>query len=418
MSKQLNLFDDSVAPNRNVEAVAQRLEVPTDLLRAIIKDSRACYYCSSTLKAPCRSGKPCSRWSRESWGRPMRRHDERCYRPILQPNRDLRLVQDRINERLLWPLVLELDRQLHHGFLRGRSILSNLKRHLEIENDYFLRVDLNDAFGQMNYRRVVALFRYAAGLPVPEARCLARLVTVSPKRLSGYYSYDGKTLYKPDLRTSAVEPHGLPQGAATSPFIYLLIMDHLMRTVIIPNLPGSDFTVTLYADDIVFSSPSTIGPGRVRGVYRAFAKAGLRIKEKKTIRRIRSGGSVSLPGLAIRRWGERSETGLRKVKLDKVRTVLYRASRGRVPWEVAQGYAAWLRFAYGQEWRKALPAIVLRAYDAWMRSPRRSLKNMQLREPTVPPDWHMNESWEDLLLEKPSVKCRPDNADNDSDIPL
>lgn len=385
------------------EVIALRLGVHEDLLRTVLEkrhrlwkkrlEPKGCALHSWNCprrKEPIYVKMPGDREKTKLWP-----HMPECYRQFRIPREPLRQVQVAIAEHILRPLIANLVLPIHHGFLEGRSVRTSALVHYETGHEYFLRVDLASAFGQINHRRIEALFRFGAGFGKEESKMLAALVT-----------------------PPGSDWGGLPQGAVTSPFIYVLVIDHLFSTRVIPNLPGV-MTVTAYADDFVFSSNEPFGPGRTRAVYRAFAKAGLRINTKKTLRFVRRGGAVRLPGVVIRPRDAESPLGLSRVKLEQIKVVLDEAAKGRVYADVARGNLSWLRFAYGDN-RENWPTWVLLAAERYYASKWKRRRPSEADEEARSLclsyraeyiDWGPGEAWENLLLEPPP------RLEDPSDVP-
>lgn len=130
-----------------------------------------------------------------------------------------------------------------HGFLAGRSILTNARQH--VDSRIVVNLDIKDFFPTVTLRRVKGLFR-AAGFREQVAMLLALLCTEAPRRV---VEFDGSTYFL------ALGERSLPQGAPTSPGITNAIclgLDH--RLTGLADKLG--WRYTRYADDITFSLPS------------------------------------------------------------------------------------------------------------------------------------------------------------------
>lgn len=120
-----------------------------------------------------------------------------------------------------------------HGFTKGRSIVTNATPHVGAR--LVLRVDLQDFFPTIHYRRVLGLFRQYGYRP-DVARLLAGLTT--HRSLLA----DGTTAW----------PGSLPQGAPTSPAIANVLCRRLdTRLTALAARAGARYT--RYADDLSFS---------------------------------------------------------------------------------------------------------------------------------------------------------------------
>jgi hypothetical protein len=138
-------------------------------------------------------------------------------RRISAPRAQLKQVQRAILEKVL---ALMPAHPAAHGFVKGRSTVSNAEPHTG--STVVVRVDLEDFFPTVHYRRVVGLFQ-AHGYGFEVASLLAGLTTHRPKLPDG----------------TVVWPGVLPQGAPTSPAI--------------ANLVCRRMDARLNADDLSFS---------------------------------------------------------------------------------------------------------------------------------------------------------------------
>jgi len=177
-----------------------------------------------------------------------------------------------------------------HGFLAGRSILSNAEAHRDPK--LVVRIDLKDFFPTVTLRRVKGLFR-KAGYREHVATLLALICTESPREI---VEHEGETYYV------ALGPRCLPQGAPTSPAITNALCRRLDR-----RLSGlarrQGWRYTRYADDLTFSRPSRSegppGVGRLIGSVRLVVEAeGFRVHESKTAVG-RRGGRQAITGLVV-----------------------------------------------------------------------------------------------------------------------
>lgn len=151
----------------------------------------------------------------------------------------------RMKRAQYWILENILNRvTLHnaaHGFVTGRSILSNALPH--VNQAIVVNLDMENFFPTVNYRRVKGLFRQL-GYAEQMATELA-LLTTEPEVTQ--VALDGETWFvQEDVRF-------LPQGAPTSPAISNIICRRLdSRLQAMAQKLG--FVYTRYADDMTFSS--------------------------------------------------------------------------------------------------------------------------------------------------------------------
>jgi hypothetical protein len=178
-----------------------------------------------------------------------------------------------------------------HGFVKGRSILSNAAQHAG--KYVIVKADLADFYPSVKRRRVVAIFR-GVGYNLEIARWLARLCT----------NRAPKTLPAPDgaaVPAVLFRPH-LPQGAPTSPALANLAAYGLDVRL---NGMAKKFgvTYTRYADDLVFSGPEELlSKGRmaklISYVKQIIASEQFTLNPKK-LRVIRRGDRQEVTGLTV-----------------------------------------------------------------------------------------------------------------------
>ena len=131
--------------------------------------------------------------------------------------------------------------QAAHGFVPGRSILSNAAPH--VGRDVVVNFDLKDFFPTLTWKRVRGKFR---GLGYSEAvATVLALICTEPD--VDEIELDGQRLY------AKRGPRRLPQGAPTSPALTNLICLRLDQRL--QGLAAKlGFTYTRYADDMTFSA--------------------------------------------------------------------------------------------------------------------------------------------------------------------
>jgi hypothetical protein len=225
-------------------------------------------------------------------------------RTIHAPRAALRRVQRAILERYLAPLPLHPS---CHGFVKGRSILTNASPHAGAK--LLIKTDIEGFFPAIHFDRVAGLFRLH-GASVEVARQLARLTThvdVLP---------DGSTAW----------PGALPQGAPTSPALANLTCGRLDA-----RLSGLarrfDAVYTRYADDLSFSfrgeEPRSIGRffWWVNAILQQEGFAENASKRKV----LRATGRQTVTGLVVNERARLSRDARRKL-----RAMLHQASRSGV----------------------------------------------------------------------------------------
>jgi RNA-directed DNA polymerase len=151
-------------------------------------------------------------------------------RRIAAPRAPLRAVQRAILDQILAKAAAH---GACHGFVTGRSTVTNATPHVGAA--LVVKMDLQDFFPSVHYRRVLGLFQWL-GYGEEVAAMLAALTTHRPILADG----------------TVVWPGVLPQGAPTSPAISNLVCRRLDA-----RLTGlckkAKATYTRYADDLTFS---------------------------------------------------------------------------------------------------------------------------------------------------------------------
>ncbi|MBZ4422587.1 reverse transcriptase family protein [Myxococcus sp. RHSTA-1-4] len=161
-------------------------------------------------------------------------------RLLSAPQPTLKQAQAWILENILEPLPTELPA---HGFIKGRSTVSNAAAHQD--RDVVVNLDLKDFFPTITFRRVKGVFQ-RLGYSPSVATVLALLCTESPRR---QVDYDGKKYWV------AVAERGLPQGACTSPALSNQVARKLDRRLR-GRMAKLGWEYTRYADDLTFSAPA------------------------------------------------------------------------------------------------------------------------------------------------------------------
>ncbi len=162
------------------------------------------------------------------------------WRLIEAPKQELKAVQHQILHEIL---DLVPAHPAAHGFLRGRSIVTNAAPH--VGSKFILKQDLENFYPSVKYSRVVAIFR-SLGFSREVSIWLARLTTSAPPwgldtPINNWELWQFMT-------------HHLPQGAPTSPAIANLSAFGL--DVRLSGLAKAyNLKYTRYADDLTFSGP-------------------------------------------------------------------------------------------------------------------------------------------------------------------
>jgi retron-type reverse transcriptase len=217
-----------------------------------------------------------------------------------------------------------------HGFVKGRSTVTNARPHLG--RDVVVNLDLQDFFPSITFPRVRGLFQRLGYSPAV-ATVLALLTTEPPRRP---IDYDGTRYWV------AVCPRALPQGACTSPALSNMVTRKLDR-----RLRGlsekAGWTYTRYADDLTFSA----APGKRDEVGRLMARVrhlaadeGFTLHPEKG-RVQRSGGRQTVTGIVVN-----SKPSLPRDEVRRLRAILHGARTTGLEAQNREGhphFEAWLR---------------------------------------------------------------------------
>lgn len=167
---------------------------------------------------------------------------------IQAPDAALKLVQERLLRSILYALP---PREPAHGFVPGRSIVTNAAAH--VGRAWVWTADIRDFFPSTKAGAVVAAIADLEGVDAPAREAILALVTFSG---------------------------ALPQGAPTSPHLANLVfrpLDDSLAAV----AAARGMTYTRYADDLTFSGeerPAALA----EAVAAAIAPAGYRLAPDKT----------------------------------------------------------------------------------------------------------------------------------------
>jgi retron-type reverse transcriptase len=217
-----------------------------------------------------------------------------------------------------------------HGFVAGRSTVSNARPHLG--RDVVVNLDLKDFFPTISFGRVRGLFE-SLGYSPSAATILALLCTESPRMA---VDHDGARYWV------AVGERALPQGACTSPVLSNLVTRKLDR-----RLAGAakklGWTYTRYADDLTLSAGGApkkdmaLVLARVRAIVR---EEGFTINEKKG-RVQRAARRQEVTGIVVN-----EKLGVPRAEVRRLRAILHGARKTGLAAqnrEARPSFEAWLR---------------------------------------------------------------------------
>ena len=248
-------------------------------------------------------------------------------RTLSAPHRRLATAQTWILQNILAKLPTE---ECAHGFLAGRSILTNARAHAR--HDVVVNMDLEAFFPSITFPRIRSVF-HRLGYSPAVATIFALLCTECPRR---EVVYDGQTWFV------ATGPRGLPQGACTSPALSNQVARRLDK-----RLGGLarklDLTYTRYADDLTFSGGATLSErvGYLMARVRHLAEdEGFAVNEKKS-RVLRRNTAQLVTGLVVN-----DRPGVRRREVRRIRAILHRARAEGLEAQNREGrpnFTSWLQ---------------------------------------------------------------------------
>jgi len=227
-------------------------------------------------------------------------------RAISAPKRALADAQQWILAHILSKLAVEPQA---HGFVPGRSIVSNAVEH--VGKKVVINLDLRDFFPTFTFPRVKGLFR-ALGYSEHLATVLG-LLTTEPPRVATEHA--GKVYHV------ALGQRVLPQGACTSPAITNAACLRLDR-----RLAGlarrQGFQFTRYADDLTLSGDEPAAVGKLLASVRSILLAeGFVLHPRKT-RVMRRASRQEVTGVTV---NQRPTISRREVR--ELRAILHNGAR-------------------------------------------------------------------------------------------
>jgi RNA-directed DNA polymerase len=268
-------------------------------------------------------------------------------RPIWAPMKKLKAAQRWILHNIVERLLVH---GAVHGFLPGRSTLTNARVHGNART--IVKMDIKEFFPTVTLPRVKGLFRYA-GYRDPIATLLALICTEAPREI---VQHNGKTYFV------ALGPRCLPQGAPTSPALTNALCLRLdQRLSALAKKLG--WRYTRYADDLTLSLPEGHKGkprlGSILGLVKRIVEAeGFTINSTKT-RVARSGGRQKITGLVVN--GTQPPRVPRKLRR-QIRAAIHNMKHGK-PLQngdtpaTLKGYAAYINMTNPQLGKKLLEAL-------------------------------------------------------------
>ncbi|MBI2378176.1 MAG: RNA-directed DNA polymerase [Deltaproteobacteria bacterium] len=229
-------------------------------------------------------------------------------RLLSAPHKELKRAQKKIATQILDRLDVG---PAAHGFVKGRSTVSNAKIHLG--QDVVLNLDLSDFFPTISFPRVRGLFQ-SFGYSPAAATLLALVATEAPRRV---IKYEGRAYHV------ATGPRALPQGAPTSPALANLAARKLDRRLL-GLAKSAGWVYSRYADDLTFSTkgePRKKTPWVFRQISEIVSSEGFVVHPRK--RRVQhKGGRQTVTGVVVN-----EKLGLPRDEVRRLRAILHGAKK-------------------------------------------------------------------------------------------
>ncbi len=229
-------------------------------------------------------------------------------RQLAAPHAKLKATQKAILTQILEKLSVD---PASHGFVKGRSTVTNADQH--IGKAVVVCLDLKDFFPTIGFHRVRGLYEHFGYSPAA-ASVLACLCTEAPRMAA---TYEGTT-----YQVAVGEP-ALPQGAPTSPALSNFICHRLDR-----RLRGyckkHGWTYTRYADDLTFSgeqAQTKYTPALIRMAEQVAREEGFAAHPTKT-RVMRKGGRQLVTGIVVNQ-----RRAVPKKEVRQLRALLHNAKK-------------------------------------------------------------------------------------------
>ncbi|MCA9673015.1 MAG: RNA-directed DNA polymerase [Myxococcales bacterium] len=267
-------------------------------------------------------------------------------RLISSPKRDLKDAQRFIARKISEHLPVH---SAAHGFLGGRSTVTNARAHAGAE--VVIKLDIKDFYPTVTMPRVKGMFR-KAGYGEQVATVLALLCTDAPREAM---------LLRGQTRYVATGPRSLPQGAPTSPSItnaICLRMDSRLSGL----ARKLGFRYTRYADDLTFSwhdgkKPAPVGM-LLGGVRKIVSSEGFVVHPNKT-RVMRKGRAQRVTGLVVNAAGEGAAPARVPRKLvRRLRAAIHNRERGKArEGETLAQLAGWAAYLNMTDPERAQPML-------------------------------------------------------------
>lgn len=195
-------------------------------------------------------------------------YNKDTYRMLININEKwLKKTLKKINKLLSLALIEKNKKEVNypieylHSSLKKRSYTTNAETHKN--NKYLLTIDIQNFYPSISYNKILNFFRYDLNLNKDIAEIYTALCTCPlDDPITGNFIY------------------GIGQGLATSPILAYL-SNYRMFEYIDKIAIKEDIEMTVYVDDIVFSSNKPINQSFINSLFNIVKKNGLKIKKSK-----------------------------------------------------------------------------------------------------------------------------------------
>ncbi len=259
-------------------------------------------------------------------------------RKISAPKKKIKKAQKWIFDNILEKMDFTENA---HGFIKGKSVLTNAKNH--INKEFVINIDLKDFFPSITFGRILGLFK-GLGYSSYVSTLLALLCTESDRRV---LTVDENTYHV------AISERKLPQGACTSPPLSNMICKRLDKRLAI-LCKNNNIDYTRYADDMTFSFDDRKKVGLVFSLAKKIvSEEGFKLNDKKT-RIFSKSNRQEVTGIVT---NEKSNVSRRWVNQLRLELFQYQKAKEKkidppVPLNVLKGKISYLKMVNKEKGKK------------------------------------------------------------------
>lgn len=227
------------------------------------------------------------------------------FRQICAPKESLKLIQRRVLDRLLYRIPVS---NACHGFMPGRSIVTNAEFHLPTAQVVY-NVDLKDAFPTVDSQWVKHL--------------LVRYLKIPLKHLGETVEHEALDEIIFLLTKYLTHNNCLPQGSPASGCLLNVASIKLDKYIYkLLSEEGLQIRYSRYADDLTFSSQEEISQDFRQKIIKTIRKCGFHANTSKIEYRDRRKNEVlEVTGLIL----EKGAVRIPKDTLERYRTIIHQA---------------------------------------------------------------------------------------------